>query len=87
MHNAYWTPEIVSIGLGFEQLIQYINRNLESFLECVAIYLTYHKDLEAAFDFGDFHEEEQIGIVTRMRKEFNNIDSNIHLQICRQIST
>lgn len=66
--------EIVSIDLEFEQPIQYINRNLESFLECVAIYLTYHKDLEAAFDLDDSHEEERIEIITRMRKEFNNID-------------
>lgn len=47
---------------------------MESFLECVAIYLTYHKDLEAAFDLDDFHEEERVGIVMEMRKKFNTID-------------
>jgi len=36
---------------------------LESFLECVAIYLTYHKDLEEAFDLNDSHEEENFGTI------------------------
>jgi len=69
--------EIVSIDLWFEQPVQYVNRNLESFLECIAIYLTYHKDLEVVFDLDDSHEKERVGIVMEMRKIFSTIDARV----------
>lgn len=49
---------------------------MESFLEYISVYLTYHNKLEAVFDFDDSHEKERIGIVTEMRKKLSNIDKS-----------
>lgn len=68
--------EIVSIDLWFKEPIQYVNKNLESFLEYISIYLTYYNKLEAVFDFDDSHEEERVRIVTEMRKELSHIDKS-----------
>lgn len=58
---------------GYEQVC-FVNSNLESLLECVAIFLTYQEKLEETMN-SDIDEEGRIDIIKEIKQKFNKVDS------------
>lgn len=62
--------EVLSIDLEGEYPMRYINSNLSSFLECIAIYLSFEDAMKSS-------DEEEIGqVIDKLKENFDLIDSS-----------
>lgn len=60
--------EIVSVDPDHEYPIRFINRNLESLIKCMLVFLEYEDK------FADTDDEKKIDVIAEIKKNFNEID-------------
>lgn len=60
--------EIVSVDPAHEYPTRFINKNMESFFQFIAVYLSYKDEITNA------DEDNMVRIITEIKRKFNKID-------------